>query len=60
MTNLRPVILLPVIRKILSNVVLAKIKPKFDEYLSLSRSAYREKRITGDIIWAYGCMIAKA
>ena len=59
-TNLRPVILLPVIRKILSNVVLARIEPKVDEYLSLSQSAYREKRSTGDIIWAYRWIIAKA
>ena len=28
--NLRPVILLPIIRKILSNVVLSRIKPKVD------------------------------
>ena len=49
-TNLRPAILLPVIRKILSNVVLARIKPKVDEYLSLSQSAYCEKRSTGEII----------
>ena len=59
-TNLRPVILLPIIRKILSNVVLLKIKPKVDRYLSLSQSAYREKRSTGDIIWAYRWIIAKA
>ena len=59
-TNLRPVILLPVIRKILSNVVLARIKPKVDEYFYLSQSAYREKRSTGDIIWAYRWIIAKA
>ena len=59
MTNLRPVILLPVIRKILSNVVLAKMKPEVDEYLPLSQSAYREKRNTGDIIWAYIWIIAK-
>ena len=58
-TNLRPVILLPVIRKILSNVVLARIKPKVDEYFYLSQSAYREKRSTGDIIWAYRWIIAK-
>ena len=54
-TNLRPVILLPVIRKIL-----ARIKAKVDEYLPLSQSAYREKRSTGDIIWAYRWIIAKA
>ena len=58
--NLRPVILLPIIRKILSNVVLSRIKPKVDEYLSLSQSAYREKRSTGDIVWAYRWIIAKA
>ena len=34
--DLRPAILLPIIRKILSNVVLARIKPKVDKYLSLS------------------------
>ena len=44
----------------LPNVVLAKIKPKVDEYLSLPQSAYREKRSTGDIIWAYRWIIAKA
>ena len=43
-TNLRLVILLSVITKILSNVVLERIKPNVDEYLSLSQSAYREKR----------------
>ena len=42
----------------LPNVVLAKIKPKVDEYLSLPQSAYREKS-TGDIIWAYRLIIAK-
>ena len=36
--NLRPVILLPFIRKRSSNVVLARIKPKVGEYLSLSHS----------------------
>ena len=59
-TNLRPVILLPIIRKILSNVVLLRTKPKVDRYLSLSQSAYGEKRSTGDIIWAYRWIIAKA
>ena len=58
-TNLRPAILLPVIRKILSNVVLARIKPKVKEHLSLTQSAYREKRSTSDIIWAYRWIIAK-
>ena len=52
-------VVLPVIRKI-SNVVLARVKPKVDEYLSVSQSAYREKRNTGDIIWAFRWIIATA
>ena len=59
-TNLRLVILLPVTRKILPNVVLARIKPKADDYLSLSHSAYHEIRSTGNIIWAYRWIIATA
>ena len=35
------------------------MKPEVDEYLPLSQSAYREKRNTGDIIWAYIWIIAK-
>ena len=59
-TNLRPVTLLPIIRKILSNIVHTRIKPSLKQYLSPSQSAYREGRCTGDIIWAYRWMIAKA
>ena len=47
------------IRKTLPNVVLARIKPKFDEHLPLSQIAYHEKGSTGDIIWAYKLIIAK-
>ena len=47
------------IRKTLPNVVLARIKPKFDEHLPLSQIAYHEKESTGDIIWAYKLIIAK-
>ena len=58
-TNLRPLILLPSIRKILSNIVLNRIKSKVDKYLSAAQSAYRNSRSTGDIVWAYRWMIAK-
>ncbi|XP_057294528.1 uncharacterized protein LOC130623039 [Hydractinia symbiolongicarpus] len=44
--NLRPVTLLPIIRKIISNVALQRIKPKIDDYLSLSQSAFRQNRST--------------
>ena len=51
--NLRPINLLPIIRKILSNITLHRIKPKVDQYLSLSQSAYRQFRSTADIVWAH-------
>ena len=57
--NLRPVILLPIIRKILSNIVLQRIKPKVENYLSPSQSAYRQFRSTSDIIWAYRWLISR-
>ena len=58
--NLRPVILLPIIRKILSNIVLQRIKPKVEKYLSQSQSAYRQYRSTSDIIWTHRWVISRA
>ena len=58
--NLRPINLLPVIRKILSNITLNRIKNKVNEYLLSSQSAYREGRSTSDIVWAHRWMCAKA
>ena len=57
--HLRPVILLNVIRKILSNITLNRIRPNIDKFLSMSQSAYRANRSTTDIVWAYKWMIAK-
>ena len=59
MANLRPVILLPIIRKILSNIVLRRIQPKVEQFLADSQAAYRPNRSTSDIIWAYKWIIAK-
>ena len=39
--NLRPVILLPIIRKMLLNIVLERTKSKVENFLSRSQSAYR-------------------
>ena len=58
--NLRPVILLPIIRKILSNIVLQRIKPKVEKYLSPSQSAYRQYRSTSDIIWTHRWITSRA
>ena len=57
--NLRPVILLPIIRKILSNIVLRRIQPKVEQCLADSQAAYKPNRSASDIIWAYKWIIAK-
>ena len=57
-TCLRPVILLPLLRKILSNIVLRRIQPKVGQFLSDSQAAYRPNRSTSDIVWAYKWIIA--
>ena len=57
-TNLRPVILLPILRKILSNIVLRRIQPKVGQFLADSQAAYRPNRSTSDIVWAYKWIVA--
>ena len=56
--NLRP-ITSNVFRKILSRMVTERIKPKLNEHLPQSQSAYRNGRSTTDIVWAYRWIIAK-
>ena len=51
--------LLPILRKILSNIVLHRIQPKVEQFLSDSQAAYRPSRSTSDIMWAYKWIIAK-
>jgi hypothetical protein len=57
--NLRPVILLTIIRKILSNILLVRMREDYEEYLSPSQSAYRSERSTADMVWAHRWMVAK-
>ena len=58
--NLRPITLLIIIRKILSDITLNRIKRNTDNYLSQSQSAYRSNRSTTDVVWTYRWLIAKA
>ena len=51
--NIRPIILLPLLRKILSLIVLDRMRTPINSYLSSSQSAYRSGRSTADIIWAH-------
>jgi hypothetical protein len=57
--NLRPITLLPIVRKILSNIATTRIKEKTEKFISPSQSAYRSNRSTTDIVWAYKWIIAK-
>ena len=51
--NLRPNILLLIIRKILFNIT--RIKPYYESYLSHSQRAYR----SSDVVWAHRWIVAK-
>ena len=57
--DLRPVTLLNIIRKILSNITQKRITPKVNKYLSESQHAYREGKSTSDIIWCFRWLAAK-
>ena len=57
--NLWPIILLTMLRKIIYIVLLKLVKPKYEDYLSQSESAYRSNRGTSDVLWAHRWLIAK-
>ena len=57
--NLRPITLLNSIRKVLSTVVLNRIRPKVEEYVSDSQSGFRLNRSTSDVVWAHRWITAK-
>ena len=59
-SNTRPITLLNSIRKILSNILLDRIYPKLDRYISQDQSAFRKNRSTADILWTYRFYMAKA
>ena len=43
----------------MSNIVLHRIQPKVEDYLSASQSAYRPNRSTSDIVWAHKFLTAR-
>ena len=49
--NLRPIILLPSLRKSLSLVILNRIRPGVEKYLSPGQSGFRRNRSTADVVW---------
>lgn len=58
--NLRPITLLNTIRKILSNIVLKRIRPKIEEFLSPAQAGFRKGRSTTDVVWTHKWLIASA
>ena len=57
--NTRPITLLNMIRKILSNIVLTRIQDVIFNFISPSQSAFRAKRSTADVIWSYRWIMAQ-
>ena len=58
--HLRPIVMLTLLRKVLSLVVLRRIRTRVDVYLSASQAGFRRGRSTADIVWAYRWLAAKA
>ena len=58
--NLRPIALLPLLRKILSLITLARVSCIFDSYLSHAQGGFRRGRSCCDIVWAHRWLIAKS
>ena len=56
----RPLIFLPVTRKILSNIVLNRITAAVNGYLSLGQHAYRAGRSTTEVVWTAQWLVATA
>ena len=50
-SNTRPLVFLPRMRTIFSMMVLRRILPKVEKYLSLSQHAYRANRSTTESVW---------
>eukprot|EP00117_Sycon_ciliatum_P021388 scpid32601/ scgid1959/ Probable RNA-directed DNA polymerase from transposon BS; Reverse transcriptase len=58
-SNLRPIVLLTVLRKVLSLVALSRVSRKIHKYLSPTQSGFRPNRSTSDVIWSYRWAIAR-
>ena len=60
LAHLRPVVLLNATCKCLSLVVLARIAPNVDAFLSPNQSGFRKGRSTSDVVWCKRWLAAKA
>ena len=58
-SNVRPIVLLNTLRKTLSLLTLARVRPKVDQYLAQTHSGFRPGRSTADVVWAHRWLVAK-
>ena len=59
LSSLRPIVLLNTLRKTLSLIVLERIRPKVERFISPTQSGFRPNRSTSDAIWAHKWLIAR-
>lgn len=57
-SNTRPITLLNTVRKVLSLVLLDRIRGVIEEYVCAGQSGFRGGRSTADVIWTYRWMMA--
>ena len=58
--NLRPIILLSIIRKILAIVLINRLSKKINEYIPITQAAYRPGRSTTELIYTFRTLAEKA
>jgi len=58
--HLRPIVLLTALRKILSSIVLRRINPKVNAFVSPTQSGFRPNRSTADVVWSYRWFAARS
>ena len=51
--NLRPICIVPVMKKILSHIMLNRIREAAEKHIGHTQSAYRKGRSTADVIWTH-------
>ena len=56
--NLRPIVLLSALRKLLSIITLRRIRPRVEQFLAPTQSGFRTNRSTTDAVWAHKWMAA--
>ena len=57
--RIEPIAMLPLLRKVLSLITLARTRVAFDLFLSPAQSGFRQGRSCCDVVWAHRWLTAK-